>query len=101
MEEAGADVSLIRLFAVFSLPHVSQVYMTFLADLKNLEFKPGEESLEVKLVSRDEVPWNQIAFRAIEFFLERYFLSEAADHGVHEGSWVKDKDGPWIRGGNP
>lgn len=98
MEEAGADVSVIRLFAVFSLPHVSQVYMTFLSDLKNLEFKPGEESLEVKLVTRDEVPWSQIAFRAIEFFLERYFFSDTVDHGVHEGSWVKEKDGPWIRG---
>ena len=98
VEEAGADVSLIRLFAVFSLPHVSQIYMTFLADLENLEFKAGEESLEVKLVTRDEVPWNQIAFRAIEFFLERYFLCEAADQGIHEGSWVRDKDGPWIRG---
>ena len=99
VEEAGADVTLIRLFAVFSLPHVSQVYMTYLADLRNLDFKPGVESLEVKLVTRDEVPWSRIAFRAIEFFLERYFLLDNLDHGVHEGFWVRDKDGPWIRGG--
>ena len=99
VEEAGADVTLIRLFAVFSLPHVSQVYMSYLADLRNLDFKPGVESLEVKLVTRDEVPWSQIAFRAIEFFLERFFLLDSLDHGVHEGFWVRDKDGPWIRGG--
>lgn len=101
VEEAGAEVSLGRLFAVFSLPHVSQVYLTFLADLKNLDFRPGVESLEVRLVRKDEVPWDRIAFRAIEFFLERYFLLESLDEGVHQGSWVRTKDAPWIRGGNP
>jgi ADP-ribose pyrophosphatase YjhB (NUDIX family) len=99
-EEARAKVSIIRLFAVFSLPHVNQVYLAFLADLQNRDFEPGEESLEVKLVDRNGVPWDQIAFRAIEFFLERYFLRGSDEEIVHCGSWQKIKGGSWIRGGN-
>ncbi|UCF35647.1 MAG: NUDIX hydrolase, partial [Acidobacteriota bacterium] len=56
-EEARAEVSIVRLFSVFSLPHVNQVYLTFLADLKTPEFGAGAESLEVRLFQPSEIPW--------------------------------------------
>jgi ADP-ribose pyrophosphatase YjhB (NUDIX family) len=96
LEEAGARVTLVRLFAVFSLPHVNQVYLIFLADLDDLDFRAGEESLEVQLVARQEVPWDRIAFRAIEFALDRYFFSSSEE--VHLGAYERRKDDPWIRG---
>ena len=34
---------------------------------------PGEESLEVKLFTEAEVPWEQIAFRVISATLKNYF----------------------------
>lgn len=93
-EEAGARVRLERLFVVYSLPHVNQVYLIFLADLEDLEFEAGEESLEVELFSREEIPWNEIAFPAIEFSLQRYFEKSAENH-VHMGAYYGKKKNSW------
>jgi hypothetical protein len=52
LEEANARVEIGDLYAVYSLPHISQVYILFRARLLDLDFKPGIESLDVKLVIR-------------------------------------------------
>jgi ADP-ribose pyrophosphatase YjhB (NUDIX family) len=74
MEEANAKVEINDLYTVYSIPHISQVYMMFLAKLLDPEVSPGEESIEVKLVSEAEIPWDQLAFtmvrRTLEHFLE-------------------------------
>ncbi len=72
-EEARADIRTSRLFSVYSLPKVGQVYLMFLADLLNLNFAAGKESLEVRLFRKQEIPWDEIAFSAIRFTLEKYF----------------------------
>ncbi len=71
-EEAYADVNIHTLFGIFSLPQVSQVYVVYRAHLNNLDFKPGPESLEVKLVSLQEIPWDLLAFPVIHECLTRY-----------------------------
>ena len=73
MEEAGARIELGSLFSVFDIPHVNQVHLFYLAQLKDLEFAAGPESLEVKLFTEDEIPWNLIAFRTITATLKFYF----------------------------
>jgi ADP-ribose pyrophosphatase YjhB (NUDIX family) len=74
MEEANAKVEISDLYTVYSIPHISQVYMMFLAKLLDPEVSPGIESLEVKLVTEAEIPWDQLAFtmvrRTLEHFLE-------------------------------
>ncbi|TXF12173.1 NUDIX hydrolase [Pelomicrobium methylotrophicum] len=80
MEEARARVELGPLYTVYNLPHVNQVYMMFRARLLDLDFRPGEESLEVKLFGEPEVPWNELAFRTIHATLRNYF----ADRGRGE-----------------
>lgn len=72
LEEAHADVRIHSLFGLFSLPHVSQVYVVYRAHLQNLGFKPGPESLEVELVSLQNIPWDQLAFPVIHESLSRY-----------------------------
>ncbi|MFQ5603894.1 MAG: NUDIX hydrolase [bacterium] len=72
-EEANAEVQIIRLFAVYSLPQLGQIYLQFLSDLINLDYHPGMESEEVKLFSKEDIPWEQIAFSAIKFTLDKYF----------------------------
>jgi ADP-ribose pyrophosphatase YjhB (NUDIX family) len=74
MEEANARVEIGGLYAVISLPHISQVYMMFRARLLDLGFGPGTESLEVKLFAEAEIPWETIAFRTITRTLRNYFL---------------------------
>lgn len=72
LEEANARVEIGDLYAVYSLPHISQVYLLFRAHLLDLDFSPGIESLEVKLFDELEIPWNEIAFRVIHDPLKRY-----------------------------
>lgn len=89
-EEANADVKIVRLFSVYSLPHVNQIYLMFLADLQNLDFHSGPESSRVELFSKEEIPWDSIAFSAIRFTLDRYFDGRPPTNGeVHLGSLDK------------
>lgn len=74
LEEANARVEIQDLYTVYSIPHISQVYMMFLAKLVDPDVSPGIESLEVKLVTEAEIPWDQLAFqmvrRTLNHFLE-------------------------------
>ena len=72
MEEAHADIQIHSLLGLFSLPHVSQVYVVYRAHLQNMGFKAGPESLEVKLVSIPDIPWDKLAFPVIQEALSRY-----------------------------
>ena len=74
LEEAGARVALGALYTMISLPHISQVYVMFRAQLVDLDFGPGPESLEVRLFHEDEIPWEEMAFRTIGRTLRNYFL---------------------------
>lgn len=86
LEEANARVEIGNLFTVYSLPHISQVYFLFRARLLDLDFKPGIESLEVKLVSELEIPWDEMAFRVIHDPLKRYFEErKQGELGFHMG----------------
>ena len=72
-EEANANAEIIEIYTMFSLPHISQVYMFFRAQLLDLNFSAGEESLEVALFEEHEVPWDALAFPVITQTLKHYF----------------------------
>ena len=74
LEEASARVDIGNLYTMISLPQISQVYMVFRAQLLDLDFGPGPESLEVRLFREDEIPWEEMAFRTIGRTLRNYFL---------------------------
>ena len=72
-EEANARVNTLELYTVFSLPHISQVYMFYHCELSDLNFSSGPESLEVELFSESQIPWDELAFPVITQTLEFYF----------------------------
>lgn len=78
-EEANANATIIELYTLFSLPHISQVYMFFRASLDDLDFSPGEETLETQLFSEDEIPWDELAFPVITQTLNHYFEDRKED----------------------
>jgi ADP-ribose pyrophosphatase YjhB (NUDIX family) len=87
MEEACARVELGPLYTVYNLPHVNQVYLMFRARLLDLDFRPGEESLEVKLFAEPEVPWKELAFRTIHATLRDYFADRSrGEFTLHVGT---------------
>lgn len=73
LEEANAKVEIGDLYTLYSLPHISQVYMMFLAKLVDPDVSPGIESLEVKLVAENEVPWDELAFTMVRLTLQHFF----------------------------
>jgi ADP-ribose pyrophosphatase YjhB (NUDIX family) len=87
-EEAGAEVELGRLFTLLNVAHVHQVHLFYLARLRNLDFAPGEESLEVELFTQDQIPWEDLAFPTVRntlelFFADRVKVREGGDYGFH------------------
>lgn len=90
LEEARAGIHINGLYVVINLPEVNQVYMMFRAELLDLDFGPGTESLEVKLCAEDEIPWNELAFDTIRHTLNHYFLDRRAGlFPLHLGDIVK------------
>lgn len=73
IEEAHASVEIEELYALYSVPHISQVYAFFRSRLLDLDFRPGAESLEVRLYREEEIPWRELAFPAVHKTLELFF----------------------------
>jgi len=72
-EEAGAIVEITELYGLFSIPHISQVYMLYHGQLVEGEYNPGAESLECRLFDEHDIPWDKLAFPVVKETLERYF----------------------------
>ena len=85
-EEANARVDILNLHTVFSLPRLNQVHFIFLARLQDTNFSPGEESIETLLFTRDNIPWQEIAFSSTRFALENFFDENRNEGAVHLGS---------------
>ena len=95
LEEANARVDVQALYMTVNLPRINQVYMLFRARLLDLDFSPGEESLEVQLFRRDELPWGELAFPTVALALEHFF--EDRQHGsfpLRMADIERDPDSP-------
>jgi len=96
LEEANARVQALQLFAEFSLPHIDQVYMLYRGRLLELDFGPGDESIDVRLFAEPEIPWPQLAFQVIRETLQLYFQDRAAGgYRTHSGEIVRSGGGPF------
>ena len=72
-EEANIKVEIISALTIYSIPKINQVYLHFLAQMPDLNFSPGVESLEVEMFNEEDIPWKDIAFASSTFALKRYF----------------------------
>ena len=73
LEEAGARIELGPLYSLIDVPHVEQVHLFYRATLLHLDFEPGPESLEARLFTEAEIPWDDIAFRTVGQTLRWFF----------------------------
>jgi ADP-ribose pyrophosphatase YjhB (NUDIX family) len=81
-EEALAEVELGRLFASVDVLRVGQVHLYYLAKLTG-SFGAGSETLETRLFTQDEIPWDDIAFASGRYALEKFFEHGADGDRVH------------------
>ncbi|MDR2688143.1 MAG: NUDIX hydrolase [Azoarcus sp.] len=91
LEEACATIALDDIFALIDLPHISQVHVFYRAHLLTPTFGPGEESLDVALVSPADIPWEQLAFRTVTLALRHYL----ADRESRQWTFHHDSVG-WL-----
>ena len=73
IEEAGARFEMGPLFTVLNVARVGQVHFFYRATLLSDIFDPGHETIEARLFTESEIPWNEIAFHTVRETLERYF----------------------------
>ncbi len=78
LEEANARVSIDGLWAIYDILHIGQIYMFHRATLLDEGFYPGAESLETALFAEQEIPWDELAFRAVTLALRDYFADRDA-----------------------
>ncbi len=92
-EEACAKISDIRLYTLFNLPHINQVYVMYRGELVDNSYKAGAESLDVQLFHIDDIPWDELAFPTIRETLKLYI--EDIKQGklrLHSGDIIR----PWV-----
>ncbi len=97
VEEANAQVDNMRLFCVFSIAHISQVYTMYLGDLAAGQASAGEESLDVGLFKEDDIPWQEMAFYVVRETLELYYRDKKqGNFKTHYGDIIKQDDDSYV-----
>lgn len=87
LEEANARVEVGPLYALYNIPHINQVYILFRARLLDREVRPGAETLEVRLMTENEIPWDQIAFASVRNTLSHYYADRRnGEYKFHMGT---------------
>ncbi len=72
-EEAGARFEMGDIFTLMNVARVGQVHIYYRARLLSDRFDPGHETMETRLFTEAEIPWDDIAFRTVRETLEHYF----------------------------
>ena len=93
MEEAGADIALDGILALYNVSRIGQVQIMYRARFATPGIQAGEESLEVGMFAWDEIPWDRIAFPTVRWALNAWRDLGAGPLGVPAGNPVEDSRG--------
>lgn len=85
-EEAGAEIELEGLFTLLNVVRVGQVHLYYRARMLSEQLDPGPETIEARLFSEDEIPWDDLAFRTVKETLQHFFADRRRGaFGIHAG----------------
>ena len=70
------------MFASIDVIDAGQVHLFFTGRLLG-SYGVGDESLETALFRKDDIPWQDLAFRSGKIALEKYFEDRGRNNGVH------------------
>ena len=73
LEETGEEVKVGDLLTIIDVPDANQVHFFFRAELQDINGVPGEETLEQRLFSEEEIPWEMLSFTTVKTTLRHYF----------------------------
>jgi ADP-ribose pyrophosphatase YjhB (NUDIX family) len=66
-------------FAQFDVLSAGQIYQFYRVEVLNPELYPGTETQEARYFTEEEIPWNDIAFTAVQEVLNYYFKTAKLD----------------------
>ncbi len=93
MEEAGADLALDGILAVYDISRIGQIQIIFRAKLAKPGFAAGEESLEVALFAWEDIPWDLLAFPSVRWALHAWHTGRDQPLGVPASNPDEDARG--------
>ena len=74
LEEANLKIRIKNLYGTYSIPKIGQVLFIYIGKISNNNFRAADETSEVSLIKISNIPWDQIAFPSVEFFLRKYVI---------------------------
>jgi len=84
VEEAGAQFEMHELFTLINVVKAGQVHLFYRARLLSTSFDPGHETMEARLFTEADIPWDEIAFKTVKETLQFYFADRKAGRfGFH------------------
>ncbi len=93
MEEAGADIALDGVLALYDVSRIGQVQVLYRASFATPGIRAGEESLEVRMFAWEEIPWDAIAFPTVRWALQAWRDLGSAALGAPAGNPAEDRRG--------
>jgi len=69
-EETCAEAFLGPMVAMISVPRIAQVHVMFWGELRAPQWETTPESSEIALFAKDDIPWDELAFRTVRLTLE-------------------------------
>ena len=88
-EETCSKAEAIMPYTMFSLPHINQIHMFYLANLLDDDFGPTIESSEVELFAPDDILWDELAFPTVEKTLKYYIEDLEKDKFIFREEDIK------------
>ncbi len=77
-EEARIDVDIGSLLLLANVTHARQIHVFFRSRMRTPDFSVTHESLEVRLVDEQDIPWGELAFPSTEAALRHFVADRAA-----------------------
>ena len=93
MEEAGADIALDGILAIYDVARIGQVQVMYRARFAAPGIAAGEESLEVRMFAWDDIPWDSIAFPTVHWALHAWRDAGPGPLGAPAGNPDADRRG--------
>ena len=93
MEEAGADIALDGVLALYDVSRIGQVQVLYRASLATPGIQAGEESLEVRMFAWEDIPWDLLAFPTVRWALDAWRALGSAPLGAPAGNPAEDPRG--------
>ena len=93
MEEAGADIALEGILAVYDVSRIGQVQVMYRAHFAVPGIAAGEESLEVGMFAWDDIPWDDIAFPTVHWALHAWRDAGTGPLGAPASNPASDRRG--------